>query len=137
MDIAAKQSQERETPSTNSRHALLAQIGQWVLLGGSSTVRSAGGAETRERSVFFATYAVTMGSLNGSSAWSALVLEDPGVTENLITHKFASILHLSSMPETFLLKLLGYRHETTLSRAYKLCIFDMYGRKRPLTRGFI
>ena len=67
---------QRCMPCTNS------QAGQWVLLGGSSTVRSTGGGESRiqEHVSLFATYAATMGSPSRKCARSALVLEDPGAT---------------------------------------------------------
>ena len=70
---------QRCMPCTNR------QAGQWVLLGGSSTVRSTGGGESRiqEHVSQFATYAATMGSPSRKCARSALVLEDPGATATL------------------------------------------------------
>ena len=110
---------------------LCSQANYWVPLGERDAARVTGcnedgsrpPSQAQEPNSLFAVYAAMMGPPSRSKAQSALVLEDPGSTDNLITHKYARVL--------------GHRYKHKPSRAYKLCIFDMYGRRQPLTRGFI
>ena len=56
----------------------------------------------------------------------ALVLEDPGpgpgLGDNLITQRIASVSHFTSKPKTLPLRV--HRHEPRPAKIYKLCILD-------------
>ena len=73
-----------------------------------------------------------MGSPNGNSMWCSLVLEDPGATDNQITHQFASILQLPSKTITLSLRVLGHCQKPRPSKAYTLFIFYMYRRQHVI-----
>ena len=77
-------------------------------------------------------YAETMSSKEGGMARSALVLEDPGTTDNLITHKLAAALRLPSAPLTLSPRALGQKHESKQLQAYVLYLFDMTFRPQEL-----
>ena len=59
----------------------------------------------------------------------ALVLEDPGLTHNLITKEFADALILQGQAILLSLKVLGHRHKDRKSQFYVLSITDMYGKR--------
>ena len=61
-----------------------------------------------------------MGSPYRNCAWSALVVEDQGATDNQIMHKFASILQFRSNPVTISLRVRGIAMSRDHSKAYKL-----------------
>ena len=63
---------------------------------------------SKSRVSLFATYAATMSSPNGNSARSALVLEDPDATLNIIMHKFSRILQLPIIMVNQSLRVLGH-----------------------------
>ena len=76
-----------------------------------------------------AIYAAMMSTPGEQVACSALVLEDPGWTRNLITNELTETLMLPGQVILLLLKVLGHRHEERRLQDYVLSITDMYGKK--------
>ena len=81
-------------------------------------------ARSEPRSLF-GVYAATLSSQEGGRERSALVREDFGSTDNIITHKFSAALRLPSSHVSLSLIVLGHQCENKLSRAYDLYLFDM------------
>ena len=75
-----------------------------------------------------AIYAAMMSTPGEQVACSALVLEDPGLTQNLITHNFADALMLTSHAISLPLRVLGHRQEERMLQVYVLSLADMYGK---------
>ena len=61
-----------------------------------------------------------------------IVLDDPGSTNNFITHKFAEKFRLLSEAVFHSIKVIEDRHSHKRTRVYKLSLTDMQGRKHNM-----
>ena len=70
---------------------------------------------------------VPVASPCGSHTASALVMIDPGSTDNFITHKLAAQLQLPGTPHTLHIRVLDQEYRETPTMAYHLDLVDMAG----------
>ena len=80
----------------------------------------------------FVVHAIPVSLPKGSRSSSELVLEDPGLAEDFITHKLAEKLGLPSKPMTLVVTVVEDQRIAKVTRFYRVCFADVKGRKHKM-----